>query len=179
MLKLAKLTGLAAEYRRLFLFPCFKRISRLSGNIRNKNMEIFTMSSARIPGNMVAQIKLEQGNGIYFSARRRRLGVALAQALGRPIVKSGDVILDRKIIFQARDPDFAGKIFEYEEIRDKFDALLSSRFSSGILTVCQCSIFYHEPMGIMTKGKRKRFAIAVDLLCDLFDVLHFFKHKTP
>ncbi|MDR2436045.1 MAG: hypothetical protein LBD33_01895 [Puniceicoccales bacterium] len=179
MRKLAKLTGLAVEYRRLLMFPCFKRISRLRGNIRNKNVEIFTINSAQLPGNMVAQIKLEQGDGIYFSAKRRRLGVALAQALGRPIVKSGDMILDRKIVFQARDPDFAGKLFEYEEIRDKFDALLSNKFSRGILTIGQCSIFYHEPAGIMTKGRRKRFATAVDLLCDLFDVLYFFRHKAP
>ncbi|MDR2721235.1 MAG: hypothetical protein LBB15_03020 [Puniceicoccales bacterium] len=178
MLKLAKLTGLTVEYGRSPLFPCFKKISQLSGNIRGKNVEIFTTNSARIPGNMVVQIKLEHGNGIHFSANRKKFGAALARALGQPMVKSGDIILDRKITFQAHDLDFARKIFEYEEIRDKLDLLLSNKFSMGILAIGQYSIFYHEPMGIMTKGKRRRFSIAVDLLCDLFDVLYFFRHKT-
>jgi hypothetical protein len=179
VLKLAKLTGLEVEYERLFPLPFSRKVPRLSGNICGKNVEIFTVKPGRISGNMVAQIKLERGDGVYFSAKRRRLGVALMKALGRPIVKAGDIILDRKIVFQAGDIDFARKIFEYEEIRDKFDALLSNRFSGGTLAIGQFGIFYHEPAGIITKGKRERFAIATDLLCDLFDVLHFFRHKTP
>ncbi|MDR3274191.1 MAG: hypothetical protein LBS87_02560 [Puniceicoccales bacterium] len=177
MLKLAKLAGLTAEYKRALLFPFFKRILRLEGSVRGKHVEIFVTRSTRIPTNMVAQIKLKEDSDLYFSAMRKRFGVALMKALGRPIVKSGDVILDRKIIFLADDINFAGKVFEYDETKNKFDALWSSKFSRGILVIGRSSIFYHEPAGILTQKKRERFIVAIDLLCDLYDILYFYRHK--
>ncbi|MDR0715341.1 MAG: hypothetical protein LBF25_00950 [Puniceicoccales bacterium] len=177
MLKLAKLTGLTAECKRMFLFPFFRRVRRLSGNIRGKHVKIFITRSVQISTNMVAQIKLNWENETHFSAMRRGLGVALMRALGRPIVKSEDVILDRKITFQAEDIAFVRKVFTYEEIRDKFDALWSRKFTNGVLIVGQSSIFYHEPASILTRKKRERFVVAIDLLCDLYDILYFYKRK--
>jgi hypothetical protein len=177
MLKLAKLMELTAECKRMLLFPFFKRVRRLSGNVRGKHVEIFITRSVQISTNMVAQIKLNWENETHFSAMRKGLGFALMKALGRPIMKSEDVILDRKITFQAEDIAFARKVFAYEEIRDKFDALWSGKFTNGVLIVGQSSIFYHEPANILTRKKRERFVVAIDLLCDLYDILYFYKRE--
>ncbi|MDR1255824.1 MAG: hypothetical protein LBJ94_02800 [Puniceicoccales bacterium] len=177
MLKLAKLAGLAVEYGGMPLFPCFKRVRRLWGNIRGKRVEVFIARPSRIATNMVAQIKLNWHNEVHFSAMRKKLGLALMRVLGRPIVASGDIILDRKITFQSKDMNFAKRIFAYEEIRDKFDALWTDKLSGGVLLIGQSSIFYREPASILTRRKRARFAIAIDLLCDLFDILYFYRYK--
>jgi hypothetical protein len=177
MLKLAKSVGLVAEYVRPLWFPFCRTVAFLSGNVRGKSVKIFTIRSVKMPTNLVAQVKLQWRNEAYFSATRRSFGVSLIKILGRPVMNSGDIILDRKIVFQANDSDFARKIFEYEEIREKFDALFSHKFSRGALVIGESSIFYREPSGILSKKKRQRFAIAVDLLCDLFDVLYFHRYQ--
>jgi hypothetical protein len=175
MLKLAELTGLVPQWGRLPWFPFLKRVRALSGTVRGKSVEVFTTRSARMPTNLVARVKLPWENDSCISATRKRFGASLLRIIGRRIVASGDIILDRKITFQANDSDFAGKIFAYEEVREKFDTLFSHRLGTGTLAIGESSIFYRESSGILTRKKCQRFAIAIDLLCDLFDILDLYR----
>jgi hypothetical protein len=177
MLKLAKLTGLSPKQSRLLWFPCFKKVDFMSGSVRGKDVDVFVTRSVRLPANLVARISLNWKNDSCFLAMKKRIGVSLLKILGRPVVNSGDGILDRKVVFQSNDIDFAKMIFEYEEIREKFDALFSDKFGTGTLAVGESSIFYRESSGILFQKKRRRFAVAIDLLCDLFDILYFYRRN--
>lgn len=173
MQKLAKLMGLMVKKQSSSFFPFFKKISYLSGNIRNKEINVFYNRSSKFPTRIVAQINLKKINPIKFSASRKRLGYNLLKALGHCIILSQNLILDRKILFQSNDQFFAKEVFKYEEICDKFDTLFSYKLNNGIISIGESSIFYYEMAGFLTKKRRERFVIAIDLLCDLFDVLYF------
>ncbi|MDE6432054.1 MAG: hypothetical protein K2L13_01515 [Opitutales bacterium] len=177
MRELGEILNLGIEYRRTLFLPFRKTISQISGNIRNKSVVIFSSHSRQSPNRIVAQIQLQAKNDISFYATKKRLGYSFLRVLSRDIVISHNPILDRKILFRCNNSDFADELFRYEEICEKFDNLFSDKFNTGIFTLGESSVFYYEKINFLTKRRRMRFKVAVDLMCDLLDVLYFYNKR--
>lgn len=174
MQKLGKILNLSPRWScGLFI----KRVSQIDGNIRGKQVTIFSSRSIRSPKRIVVQICLKKRNDVSFCTTKKRLGYSFLRVLLRDIVKSGDPILDRKLIFRCNRPQFAQEVFKYEEICEKFDKLFSKKLNNGILTLGESSIFYYESIGFLTNSRREEFKTAVDLMCDLLDVLKFYNKE--
>ncbi len=177
MQKLANSLELEVNWQKIPMLPFAKKIYHLSGIIRNKNIEIFPTKFSRSQKRIVAQIPLTFINPVTFTASRKRLGYNFLKIIKHDIITAHDPILDRKIIFRSNHLSFAEMVLQYEEIQDKLDTLFSYKFNSGILTLGQASIFYYELIGFLTETRRKRFQIAIDLMCDLLDVLYFYNKR--
>ncbi len=178
MKQFARLLNLKLEGKKCFtLLSNEGRKGFLRGNIIGKNFDIFFTTSSKCQKRLVAQVILKTPNNVHFIATKKRLGYSLLKVLGKKIILSHDPILDRKIAFQSNDFKFAEYVFQYEEICEKFDALFSHKFTDGILELGTSSIFYYENIAFLNKNRRERFLIAINLICDLFDVLYFYNKQ--
>lgn len=177
MRKLSEILDFKAEWRSVVLCPFIKKIAQITGNVRDKYITVFSTRGRCTQNRVVAQILLNKRNNISFYAARKRLGYSVLKVLASDVIVSHDPILDRKLIFRCNEPKFAEEVFQYEEICEKFDKIFSYKFNNGVLTLGKSSIFYYEMVGFLTKTRRERFGTAIDLMCDLLDVLYFYNKK--
>lgn len=169
MAKLAARLGLGHRIAGKFI----KKHS-LAGELRGRPAEVYkyTTGSGKSQQTWVAlAVTVRKTGGLTFSIERKLVFLEfVARMFRRNEAKTGDVEFDKAWLLKTNQPDFMRAAL-LPELRQKIDGLVASGARAPNFKLEICRVVYSEQGLLSTEAVCDRIAQAVDVVCDLGDVV--------